>query len=322
MRPVHFPLIAFTSLLMFASPAYAAFKIRTMDIAGERHLVFSDIAKYYGMSFKMQGDTITLQSKYSLLRFGVNDRRATVNGVKVTLCLAVRQSGGHAVLSELDFRRTLDPLIRDKVLSGGGVKTIVIDPGHGGADAGAVGKLAQEKNVNLAVAQMVAYNLKRRGYQVHLTRASDKAVSLADRVKATQRIKPDLFVSLHVNSASAAAARGIETFALTPQGAASTHSTERKDKATPGNVHDRENIRLAFEIQKYLMHHAQTEDRGVKRANFMVIRDAPCPAVLVEMGFISNPPEERRLNSADHQRLLAAGIINGILAYDNALRAP
>jgi N-acetylmuramoyl-L-alanine amidase len=320
MRVGYLSAVLAAAWLMVAVPASAAFKIRSANLDGEPHLVFADVAKYYGMSFRLREDTVVCQSKYSLMTFTVNDRRATINGVKVMLCRMVRRSGSHAMISEVDFRRTIDPLLRHHALSGHGVRTIVIDPGHGGADPGALGKSSKEKEINLAVARIVAHNLRRRGYQVHLTRSSDVAVSLGARVKAAERLRPDLFVSLHVNAAATSSAQGVETFALTPVGASASHGGDIKTRATPGNLHDRENIRLAYEIQKQLLHYTKAEDRGVKRANFLVIRDAPCPAALVEMGFISHAGEESRLRSAAYHRLLAAGIIDGIIAYDNALR--
>lgn len=307
--------------LLFGSPsASAAFKIRTVHVGADRYLLFADVARFYGMTYSETGGSVECRSRYSLMRFTVRDRRAQVNGVKVMLAMAVKSDGRNALLSEIDFRRTIDPILRTKVLSGRGLRTIVIDPGHGGADSGANGDRSQEKSINLAVAKLVAYNLKRMGYGVYMTRDSDRKVSLQTRVAAAARLKPDVFVSLHVNSGPPSA-KGIETFAVTPVGTTSTHSSEEKTKPTPGNLHDRENTRLAYELQKNLLGQTRAADRGVKRANFVVIRDAPCPSALVEMGFISNSREESRLLTRSYQRQLAGGIVYGIIAYDKALRA-
>jgi N-acetylmuramoyl-L-alanine amidase len=305
---------------VFSMPAQGAFKIRTVKVGDDRYLLLEDIAKFYGMAYRAGKEEVVLRSRYSRLAFPVGDRRATINGVRVSLCEAVRSEKGHPCLSEVDFRRTLDPLLRTKVLAGNGVRRIVLDPGHGGKDPGAEGATVKEKEVNLQVAKLVAAGLRRRGYKVYLTRASDKFVPLATRVAAAAKVNPDLFVSLHANSATASA-NGIETFAVTPKGTRSTHSDDEKKKATPGNLHDRENIRLAYELQRYLLHFTKGTDRGVKRADFVVIRDCTCPSALVEMGFLSNSAEHAKLATSLYRRRLATGIANGIVAYDKALRA-
>ncbi|MDT8390285.1 MAG: N-acetylmuramoyl-L-alanine amidase [Lentisphaeria bacterium] len=309
-------------LALFGLTCRGAFQIRTIDIDKNRYLLFADVARYYGMVHTHRAKDIRCQSRYSLMTFTVDDRRCVVNNVKITLCLPVKASGGHAFISETDFRLTLDPLLRTSVLSAAAARTVVIDPGHGGKDPGAAGAGTQEKEINLSVARRVAGALKKKGFRVFLTRTKDTFMTLDQRVTIAAKYKPDVFISLHANSADAGSAKGVETYVATPKGTKSTHGSKTKSTSSPGNKHDKESMRLAFELQKYLLHYTKAEDRGIKRANFVVIRDAPAAAALIELGFLSNPGENKKLAEAAYRDKLAYGIIQGVVAYDKALRAP
>ena len=300
-----------------------AFKIRTVDIAKKRYLLFNDVARYYGMAYTRRDKDIRCQSRYSLMTFTVDDRRCVVNKVKISLCLPVKEKEGNAFISETDFRLSLDPVLRTKVLQPKCVRTVVIDPGHGGKDPGTSGHGGtKEKEINLSVAKRVAARLKKMGYRVFLTRTNDTFLSLYQRIKIATKYKPDVFISLHTNSAGAAAAKGIEIYTTTPKGITSTQGTKTKSKASPGNKTDKENIRLAYDLQKYLLYYTKADDRGIKRADFVVIRDAPTASVLIEMGFLSNSGENKKLASATYRDRIAIGISQGVVAYDKALRAP
>lgn len=314
------PLIGLLILCGFTT--LGAFQIRTVDIDKDRYLLFADVARYYGMIYTHRAKDVRCQSRYSLMTFTVDDRRCVINKVKVTLCLPVKVSGGNAFISETDFRLTIDPVLRTKILRPKFARTVVIDPGHGGKDPGTSGTGTREKEINLSVAKLVAASLKKKGYRVFLTRNGDTFISLDQRVKIAAKYKPDVFISLHTNSAGAGSAKGLETYTATPKGVKSTHGTKAKSKSSRGNKHDKESTRLAFELQKYLLHYTKAEDRGIKRANFVVIRDAPSAAALIEMGFLSNTGENKKLATAAYRRQLASGIIQGVVAYDKALRAP
>ncbi|HCC85671.1 MAG TPA: N-acetylmuramoyl-L-alanine amidase [Porphyromonadaceae bacterium] len=176
---------------------------------------------------------------------------------------------------------------------------IVIDPGHGGRDPGAVGPAGiREKDVTLAVAKLLAGYLKPIA-ETKLTRDSDRALGsdvnsdLRARVEAAETWRADYFISIHCNAA-AAGARGVETYAYKPGG---------------------EGERLARAIQKGLVEATGLPNRGVKFANYYVLRKTSMPAVLVEMGFISNPQEEKLLRDATWQDKAAKAIATGIANY-------
>ncbi len=179
------------------------------------------------------------------------------------------------------------------------MKRIVLDPGHGGRDPGAVGPGGtKEKDVTLAVARLLAKYLDPIA-EVKLTRSDDRHLwsntnaDLAERVRIAETWRASYFISLHCNAA-AAGARGVETYAYKPGG---------------------EGERLARAIQKELVEATGFPDRGVKFANYYVLRKTSMPAVLVEMGFISNPAEEKLLKDPTWQEKAAKAIATGIANY-------
>ncbi len=178
---------------------------------------------------------------------------------------------------------------------------VCIDAGHGGRDPGAVGPSGvQEKVVTLAVAQKVAGILRSAGIEVLLTRDADKhlgsttGADLSARAKIANQAGVDCFVSIHCNSASNNSAQGTETYCY--KGA-------------------NEARKLAEAIQKYLIGALGRPDRGVKEANFAVLRETAMPAVLAELAFISNPTEEDLLENPNFQEKAAQAIAQGIADY-------
>lgn len=175
------------------------------------------------------------------------------------------------------------------------VIVIVIDPGHGGIDPGAVGPTnLYESHVSWRIAYMVADILMRYGIEIIFTRAGDTRVSLDKRVEIANNSKADYFVSIHINSATNPAATGTETFAYRA--------------GTEGD-------RLAHSIQKNLVQAIGLADRGVKYNSLQVTRDTKMPVALVEVAFINNPAEEQLLKNDEFLERAAVGIAKGILKH-------
>lgn len=222
------------------------------------------------------------------------------------------------------------------------VMRIVLDPGHGGKDPGAVGKKlkAREKDINLGVALKLKQLLEQElGLQVLLTRDNDRFVSLQDRTKFANDKKADLFVSLHTNASKDSKARGLETYYLSTAQSSDARAVEAlenevvelfeggsaaKTKYDDLNFilsdlsqteHLESSNNLAGNIQQNLVAGTQGYDRGVKQANFYVLRGAFMPAILVEMGFISNGEEEHLLTNPEYQNRLARTIFEGIKRF-------
>jgi len=225
--------------------------------------------------------------------------------------------------------------------TGESIRTIVIDPGHGGKDPGAVGPTGlKEKNVTLAISKKLKRILGDKcRCKVILTRNSDRFVELDDRTVLANSYNADLFISIHVNSNRNRRARGIETYFLSParsKDALATAARENmlamkssnpetndlayimNDMASTQKVND--SYLLATNIQRSMVkglrrsYHG-VKDKGVKQAMFYVLWRATMPSVLVETSFISNRSEERKLRSSSFQRKLAESIATGIGYY-------
>ena len=216
-------------------------------------------------------------------------------------------------------------------------KVIVIDAGHGGKDPGAVGyKNYREKVIVLQVAQKLKKILKARGYKVYMTRDSDKFVKLSHRTKFANDKNADLFLSIHVNAIDGENASGIETYFLSPSRseraknvAAKENSADMSDMNFYGkqsllNTINSHNIvasnKLAIDLQQGMLLESRklykdVRDAGVREGPFWVLVGAIMPSVLVEVGFVSNPKEAKRLVKENYQNALAMGMANGIERY-------
>ncbi len=300
--------------------AAAAPKLRYTWIKSQRYVLIRDIARFYKLSMIRTKAGTVLRGAGKIDLF-YNRRAASVNGVAICLTFAPLLRGTDGYLHEKDLLLVLDPLLRGGGLAKYPIRTIMIDPGHGGADKGAPGKSGLlEKNLNLSMAMKLRTALRKLGFQVIMTRAADSALSLQARADLCKKFRPDLFISIHCNAASQKTISGIETFAMTPAGCASSSDSRPSSVRGSGNAFDKNNYRLAYEIQKALLRNTKAEDRGVKHARFFVLRNASCPAVLVETGFISNQREGALLNRADYQAKIVNAIVLGILNYRRACR--
>jgi len=237
------------------------------------------------------------------------------------LSFPVLLSHGSACLAELDVDRTLHPIIYPRRRSSPRpIRTVCLDPGHGGSDAGYHQGKLREKAYTLLLARELRHQLIQAGFKVTLTRRHDAFVRLQSRPAMARKRAADLFVSLHFNAFLGPGhenVRGTEVYCLTPAQAASTNSQhDRSDvDPCPGNDQDDQNVQLAYWIEKALARRLPTEARGVKRARFLVLREARMPAVLIEGGFLTHPQEARRIADASYRRRMAQAIREGIVAY-------
>ncbi|MBI5844393.1 MAG: N-acetylmuramoyl-L-alanine amidase [Deltaproteobacteria bacterium] len=233
-----------------------------------------------------------------------------------------------------------DDLARQLAL---GVRTIVIDAGHGGKDPGAVGtvKGVQEKELVLDMARTLAKKLKAKtGCNVILTRTGDRFLSLEERPAQANTKRGDLFISIHANATCNVEANGIETYFLnlaTDEDAialaARENATSQKSisdlqgilKDLLRNAKVEESTRLARRVQESMVRavsekHPRVVDKGVKQAPFYVLLGAQMPAILVETGFITNEEECRRLMDEKYRNMLCEGIAEGVAAYIEDLK--
>ena len=230
------------------------------------------------------------------------------------------------------------------------IRTIVIDPGHGGKDPGAVGKISKEKDLVLSISLKVGALIEEYFSDVSViyTRETDKYLKLAERTKIANKNEADLFISIHINAINGANAYGAETYAM---GLHVSNENLRVAKLENSvvleeddyednyagfdpnspeshiifslyqNAYLDQSLKLAQSMQHYLSTDAKRYDRGVKQAGFLVLWRTSMPAILVECGFISNPNEEQFLNSEEGQNKVAESIFNAFkdykLSYDS-----
>lgn len=174
----------------------------------------------------------------------------------------------------------------------GDFDVVVVDAGHGGHDTGAkAANGAFEKQLTLDTARRVARSLRAAGLRVVETRTDDTFIPLDQRVDRSNNLRNVVFVSVHYNWAKRAKPSGVETYYFSPRSA-----------------------RLAANIQREIAKVSNSPDRGTKQRSLYVLRNNKRPAVLCELGFVSNPSENRRLQTADGRQRLAEAVVRGILA--------
>lgn len=256
------------------------------------------------------------------------------SGAGLSLLLAFRRPVSFRAVPRSDY---VDVIAWPRVARG--ISRIVLDPGHGGKDPGARGRAGtEEKTLALDVARRVKTRLEAAGLEVVLTRDSDAYVSLADRAGLANRLKASIFISIHINSAPNRAACGVETYFLSEARTDWERAVAARENAAleldivdstatgkgalgtiladlAQNEYLLESSELAERIQEAVLPAARVKDRGVRQANFYVLRNSFMPAVLVECGFISNRSEETLLRRAAHREQLAAGIAHGVREF-------
>jgi N-acetylmuramoyl-L-alanine amidase len=194
---------------------------------------------------------------------------------------------------------------RPKTTSAQKKPLIIIDPGHGGKDVGALTPTKptyQEKNLNLANARLVEGFLKQQGFRTAMTRNDDTFLTLEERVELAKKRKAELFVSIHFNSAPNRKAEGVEVF----------YFESDKDKKRSA-----ESKKLAQAVLNRIIAATGANSRGIKHGNFAVIRDSTTPAILIEGGFMTNEKEMDKLKDPAYMKKLAWATSQGIEDYAN-----
>lgn len=268
------------------------------------------------------------------LEYGSPDAR--IDGIRVFLLepAVLDPATRQAAPSKQDARHTLAPLTQaptNALVTDRAVR-VFLDPGHGGQDSGALSRdgKTRESHVNLKIAQALASSLRNAGFEVKLSR-SDPAtfLRLEERAALAYHWRADLFVSIHFNANPSTAPHGFETYVLPPRGMLST-SADNPCPATQamanrlenGNAHDVRNMRLGFAIQRRGVRATGLADRGLRRARFVVLREARMPAVLVECGFLTSPRDLKFIRTAEGQAKIVQGLFEGICDYAFGTLAP
>ncbi len=269
---------------------------------------------------------------------------ALVDGTPQVLPAAPVMRDGELFLPEAVWNRWVNPWIVAPAVpipsaAPTRLRKIVVDAGHGGHDPGAIGRGGlREKTVTLDVARRLRELLERDGFQVIMTRDSDRFIPLSRRSTLANQAQAHLFVSIHANASRRRSITGFEVYILSEATDDHARALEAAENfSLPGDLeggasdeteaivwdllyteHRAESVDLASAICRGLKgSRLPVQNRGVKSARFAVLKGSRMPAVLVEVGFLSSPAEEVRLRSSEYRQQLAEGIRGGILAFRN-----
>ena len=230
------------------------------------------------------------------------------------------------------------PMMADKAY------TVVLDAGHGGKDPGAVGKFSKEKDLNLQLALAVGKKISEQYPDVNVvyTRSTDVFIPLQTRADIANKNNADLFISIHTNSAESKSPRGVETFILGTDRMNDNLDVAIRENAVmkleadykttyqgfdPNSIDSyimfelmqnsymEQSLRFAEQVQQRFVGHLNRSDRGVRQAAFWVLLKTACPSILFEMGFISNPEEEKYMNQPASMAQMANALVNAFGAY-------
>ncbi len=199
---------------------------------------------------------------------------------------------------------------------------VVLDPGHGGQDSGAMCGTVLEKDLTLDVALRTAQLLRAAGFKTVLTRTDDRYLSLAERAAVANREKDSLFVSIHFNDGERAAASGVETYFAERQAESGPGIFAWLSFLQPAEPSPllAKSESLARFLQAALVERTQAVNRGIKSEQFYVIAHVRHPAALVEGGFITNPADVLKLGTAEYRQQIASAISEGIHRYREVLQ--
>lgn len=331
------PLLWLGLLFVFsATPAGA--KETSVRLGGVTYISAEEFGARFGLKAQTEksGRALTLKSTWSTLELEADSRECRINGLRVFLGNAPRLNRGALLISQLDAEKLFTPIL----LAGSNEKkvpalrTIVIDPGHGGRDPGMENRRlnVNEKTMALDTALRLQRILESLGYRVILTRTTDrhlgedKVADLLQRNLIAKQAGADLFISLHYNAVSSNMQRvtGVEVYTLTPRHQYSTADSEQDDdkgaaELNAGNAHDHWNMLVGYHVHRRMIEELGAADRGLKRARWAVLRHAECPGILIEAGFLSNDAETRKIMTPAYRQKVAEAIAHGVQAYGAVL---
>jgi len=307
---------------LISSAAFAAEDWQIIKVSGHDYLSVDNISKFYGLTAEVvpAGEKMRLETVRSPLEFVRDSREVMINGARSWLCFPVIEHEGKFLVTRTDLAKTIEPLLRpQRVPNAGKVETVVLDPGHGGHDKGALSRYGSEKDFALDVARTLRTLLQAKGLRVIMTREGDYFVPLEVRAQIANAARNSIFVSIHFNATDRDPnATGFEIFSFTPRGAPSTSD----DSVAPSSLSvqagtevDAKSVALSACIYHSMIGHIPEFDRGIKRARFAVLRLTRVPAVLVEGGFLTERGESQLIAKKDWRVKLAQAISAGVENY-------
>ncbi|MBO0695239.1 MAG: N-acetylmuramoyl-L-alanine amidase [Verrucomicrobia bacterium] len=310
------------SVIGISQRASAADDWKIIKVSGSDYLSVDNISQFYGLpaGIAASGEKVEFDTVKHPLEFVSGSREVMINGARSWLCFPVIEHDGKYLVSRTDLAKTIEPLVRPhRVANVGKVRTVVLDPGHGGYDRGQVSRFGYEKDFALDVARKLRPLLQAKGVRVIMTREGDYFVPLEVRAQIANAARDSIFVSIHFNATNDDPnATGFEIFSFTPRGAPSTSDSAVAPNASstqPGSTVDAQSMALSACIYHSLLGHLPEYDRGIKRARFAVLRLTKVPAVLIEGGFLTDKGECKLIAQKDWRTKLAHAIGIGIESY-------
>ena len=335
----------FVGCATIAPPRVAELPIQKFYINNIPYYSLTEICRHFKIdwdydSFARQ---ISMKKADSEVKLLMDSSVALVNGSPLDIQQPLRMHNGLTVVPAKFRELVIDrfysriiPQASGESALGYAIRKVIVDAGHGGHDPGAIGRTGlREKDVNLDIARRLAHLLEAKGIDASMTRSVDKFISLEERAEIANRSKADFFISIHSNSARSARLNGFEVYYITDkindysralttaQNAdlhiepASFYNTSLNLKATLWDIiYTQSRLRsiiIAQSICQAASRNMGLRILGVKGAPFYVLKGTRIPAVLVEVGFVSHPSEERYLRSGFYRQQLAEAIAEGIL---------
>ncbi len=290
----------------------APFKWEPVQINGTSYISFQQLNEFYKLSEKERtGDQITLENKRARLKFTIGSQEANINDVKIFLSDPIREKDKTPHLSLLDLTSLIDPVLRPSFIKyAKPFNTIILDPGHGGADQGSANLEAQ---YSLAIVKKMRDLLTKKGFLVVLTRTDDSSIPLEKRVEIANQESNAILISLHFNSGDKSV-HGMETYIIS---AKEPHPTCAPSVALATAIHSR---CLLYLNNKRYGHEFGIEDRGIRHAKFRLIKDSQHPAILIEAGFLTNKEEAAKIQTESYQNTFAKSLVRGIEVYRLAIK--
>jgi len=256
--------------------------------------------------------TRTVGNTGTALTFGPGKKELSIGGYRWLLTHPVKEDGtGDLLISKVDMVKLIDPVLRPTYISDRRlVRTVVIDPGHGGYDTGIVSDYVREDDFALQLAAELKELLSKRGYKVVLTHAHNRHLSDQQRIATANEADAPIFLSLHLNSGRSDI-HGIETYTAVPAAPG--------EPLRPANKHDAANAALAFALHSAMVNSTGARDGACRRARYSLLNSIDCPAAMILAGYATNKTEGSRLATAEYRHQLAEAITRGVSTFALAI---
>ena len=283
------------------------------EIDGVEYVPLEDLRSFYKLmplqpkGRKVAGQRMLGNGEVELV-FGPAPRELYIQGRLCALSHPVQEdASGDLLVSRTDVLQVIEPVLRPTYIANRrAVRTVVIDPAHGGHDTGTVTAYAREADVALAVATRLGSELRKRGYEVLLTQEQNQYQSPQVRVDKANEAPAAIFLSLHLNSGRSDM-KGAQTYTLAP--------CEKNEKPLPGHEFSQSSMALAMALQSAMVEKAGAADGGCRRAHYSPLNSLRCPSVMLELGYATNPEEGTRLSSEEYQLKVVNALAEGVDSY-------